>query len=57
MMMYVRAEREADWALHLAAVKLMIPSSFHEGSAYYAHHNPGIVNGIWSDMFIETTFI
>ena len=80
---YVRAEREADWPLHVLAVKEMSVLFFAAGhhnyaryGLYYArsievmpdtledqfmkgqhtmHHKPGIFNGIWSDMAIETT--
>ena len=85
MMMYIRAEREGDWGLHLVAVKAMIPYFFSAGHFNYAryglyylrsmeampvncrdqfikgehtmHHIPGNWNGIWSDMYIETTFM
>lgn len=85
MMLYVRAEREGDWPLHLVAVKQMLPYFFaaiHVNYARYGlyylrsmeslgneeiskfmkgqhvmHHVPGLWNGIWSDMFIETTFM
>ena len=85
MMMYVRAEREGDWCLHLYAVKEMIPYFFAAGHVNYARyalyylremerlpsdvlehfmkgehvmrHCPGAFNGIWSDMYIETTFM
>jgi hypothetical protein len=83
--MYVRAEREGDWPLHLVAVKEMMPYFFAAGHINYARyglyylksmeqlprdllekflkgehvmrHKPGIWNGIWSDMFIESTFM
>lgn len=83
IMMYVRAERESDWPLHIAAVEQMLPYMFASGHVNYAcyglyylrnmqamppdvlkhfmkgeltmHHIPGIYNGIWSDMFIEST--
>ena len=76
MMLYVRAELEGDWPLHLVAV-----ASAHVNYARYGlyylrsmeslgqeelskfmkcehvmHHVPGLWNGIWSDMFIETSF-
>ena len=85
MMLYVRAEREGDWPLHLQAVKLMIPYFFASRHVNYARyglyylrsmealpenvlkhfmkgahvmrHIPGLWNGIWSDMYIETTFM
>ena len=85
MMLYVRAEREGDWPLHLHAVKLMLPYFFASGHINYARyglyylqsmeslpenvlkhfmngshvmrHVQGLWNGIWSDMFIETTFM
>ena len=85
MIIYVRAEREAEWSLHLWAMQQMIPYFFAAGHVNYARyglyylrsmerlpenvlkrflngehvmrHNPGVWNGIWSDMFIETTFM
>ena len=85
MMLYVRAEREGDWPLHLVAVKQMLPyfsASSHVNCARYGlcylrsmerlgqeelskfmkgehvmHHVPRLWKGIWSDMFIETTFM
>ena len=85
MMLFVRAERESDWPLHLVAVKRMLPYFFASGHVNYAryglyylrsmeslqgeqlsmfmrgervmHHVPGLWNGIWSDMYIETTFM
>lgn len=85
IMKYVRAEREADWPLHLAAVNEMMPLFFAASHFNYAryglyylrdmiampedvrqhfmngehtmHHNPGVFNGIWSDMGIETTYM
>jgi hypothetical protein len=85
MMLFVRAEREGDWALHLHAVSEMIPYFFAAGHHHYARydlyylrdmerlpnevqvrfekgehvlrHQDGLWNGIWSDMFIETTFM
>lgn len=85
MMMYVRAEREGEWALHIEVVKQIMPYFFAAGHFNYAryglvylremqklpqeilthflkgnhvmHHNSGLWNGIWSDMFIETTFM
>ena len=85
MMVYVRAEREGDWPLHLQAVKLMMPYFFASKHINYARyglyylrsmealpanvleyfmkgahvmrHRPGLWNGLWSDMFIETTLM
>jgi hypothetical protein len=85
IMLYVQAEREGDWPLHLLAVKQMLPYFFASAHVNYAryglyymrsmeslgpeelskfmkgehvmHHVPGLWNGIWSDMFIETTFM
>ena len=85
MIMFVRAEREADWLLHLFAVQQMLPYFFAASHNYYARyglyylrsmeklpeevlkeflqghhvmrHKTGIWNSIWSDMFIETTFM
>ena len=36
MMMFVRAEREGDWSLHLAAVSAMIPYFFANNNVNYA---------------------
>ena len=83
MMIYVRAEREAELSLHLWAMQQMIPHFFAAGHVNYGRyglyyirsmerlpenvlkrflngehvmrHNHGVWNGIWSDMFIETT--
>ena len=85
MMIYVRAEREGDWPLHLIAYRQMLPYFFASGHVHYARygtvylkemealptevlrrflrgehvmrHERGIWNGIWSDMFIESTFM
>ena len=38
MMLFVRAEREADWLLHLWAVKAMIPYFFAAGHINYARY-------------------
>ncbi len=85
MLMFVRAEREGEWALHLWAVNEMIPYFFAAGHVHYARygllylrsmqklheevlkrflkgehvqrHRQGLWNGIWMDMFIETTFM
>lgn len=85
MMMFVRAEREGDWALHLCTVSAMMPYFFAAGHINYARcelyymrslealphavlpsflggqhvmrHQPGLWNGMWSDMFIETTLM
>ena len=35
---YIRAEREADWALHLDTVKEMIPLFFAAGHTHYARY-------------------
>ena len=81
----MRAEREADWPLHLEAYMQMLPYFFAAGQVHYARygicylrsmellpksvvskflngehvrrHEKGIWNGIWSDMFIESTFM
>lgn len=85
IMKYVRAEREADWPLHLASVREMMPLFFAASHINYArygmyylrsmeampdevrehfmkgqhtmHHQPGLFNGIWSNMMIETTYM
>ena len=85
MMLFCRAEKEADWALHLYAVEHMIPyffSACHPNYARYGlyylrsltamppdllerfmkgehvtRHTPGVWNGMWTDMMIETTFM
>ena len=84
-MQYISAEREGDWPLHLAAVKVMLPLFFARGYFNYARyatyylesmetlptdvlnpflkvehtmrHKSGILNGIFSDMAIETTYM
>ena len=38
MMLYIRAEREADWYLHLTAVKEMLSYLFAAGHVNYARH-------------------
>ena len=38
MMLYVRAEREGDWPLHLAAVQQMLPYFFASGHVNYARY-------------------
>ena len=85
MMIFVRAEREGDWPLHLWAVREMLPYFFAAAHWHYARyglfylrsmekldgdilhrfmngehvmrHRKGLWNGIWSDMYIETTFM
>ena len=85
MVLFVRAEREADWPLHLWAVKEIIPYVFAAVHVRYVryglyylrtmehlptevltrflkgghvvHHKYGFWNEIWSDMYIETTFM
>lgn len=85
MMLFVKAERDCVWPLHLYAVELMLPYFFASRHANYARygvyylrsmaslpenvlthfmkgshvlrHKQGIWNGIWSDMFIESTFM
>lgn len=85
MMMFVRAEREGDWPLHMFAVEKMLPyflaseqfscaryglyylrsmqrlplsvhQKFMKGE-HVIYHQDGIWNGIWSDLFIETTYM
>ncbi len=85
MMLFVRAEREGDWPLHMWCVAQMLPCFFAAGHINYARygtyylrsmeilpkevldeflrgqhvmrHKPGIWNGVWSDMFIESIFM
>ena len=85
MMVFVRAEREGEWPLHLWAMQEMLPYFFAAGhhnytryGTYYLRsmeklhgnvlekfmkgehvmrHKNGLWNGIWSDMYIETTFM
>ena len=38
MMVYVRAEREADWPLHILAMKFMMPYFFAAGHINYARY-------------------
>ena len=52
MMKFIRTGRERDWLLNLVNV--------HEHCMKYEHvvrHMPGMWTGIWSDMYIETTFV
>ena len=39
MMMFVRAEREGDWPLHLEAFEQMIPYFFASGHVHYARYS------------------
>ena len=85
MMVFVRAEREGEWPLHLWALQQMLPYFFAAGHHQYARygtyylysmeklhgdvfeqfmkgehvmrHKEGLWNGIWSDMFVESTFM
>lgn len=85
MMVFVRAEREGEWPLHLWAMQEMLLYFFAAGHHNYARyglyylrsmerlhgnvlekfikgehvmrHKKGLWNGIWSDMYIETTFM
>ena len=81
-MLFIRAEREGDWPLHLWTVNAMLPYFFAAGHWNYARyglhylerlhpafldrflkgehvmrHKLGLWNGLWSDMFIEITFM
>lgn len=38
MMLYVRAEQEGDWPLHLVAVKKMLPYFFATSHVNYARY-------------------
>ena len=38
MMLFVRAEREGDWSLHLVAMSMMIPYFFASSHANYARY-------------------
>ena len=38
MILYIRAEREGDWPLHLEAVKQMMPYLYASGHANYARY-------------------
>ena len=51
MMVYVRAEREADWPLHLKAVKLMLPYFFATGHVNYARYS------VYYLLSMETQFL
>ena len=70
-MLYVEVEREADWPLHLHVnyahyglynLKSMeqlpkdVTERFLKGE-HVIYHNTGLWNGIWSDMYIETTSV
>ena len=37
-MLFIRAEREGDWLLHLHAVSMMIPYFFAAGNQNYARY-------------------
>ena len=59
MMMYIRAEREGDWGLHLVAVKAMIPYFFSAGHFNYARYGLYYLRSMaampdkWRDKFIK----
>ena len=36
MMLFIRAERDADWPLHLLTTKMMMPYYFASGHFHYA---------------------
>ena len=85
ILLFVRAEREGDWPLHLLAVEEMMPYFFASAHFNYArygllylrsmqhlhptllkrfmagehvmHHTDWLWNGIWSDLFIESTYM
>ena len=38
IMMFIRAEREGDWPLHLEAFSLMMPYFFAAGHTHYARY-------------------
>ena len=40
MMMYICAEKEADWCLYLTAAKEMLPYFFAAGHVNYARYSP-----------------
>ena len=44
MMLYVRAEREGDWARHLYAVSKMLPYFFSAGHQHYARYGTYYLN-------------
>ena len=84
-MMFIIAEREGYWPLHIEAFTLMLSYFFAAGHVHYAQyglfylrsmealpaqvldrfmkgelvmrHIRGIWIGIWSNMYIETTFM
>ena len=37
-MLYIRAEREGDWPLHMEAVKQMLPYLYASGHVNYARY-------------------
>ena len=71
ILLYIRAEKEGEWVLHLEATKKMLPYFFAAGHHNYARYatkkfqkglhvarlSDGYFNGLWSDMLIETTLI
>jgi len=65
---HIIAVREGNWALHLAMEKEMhylhsMEVMPHDVQIEFAtvtdamHHKRGQLNGIWSDMTIEVTFV
>ena len=85
LIIFARAERKADWPLHLLTTAGIIPYIFASGHLNYARyepyylrsikklsetilkeflegkhvirHQPGLWNTIWSDQYIESTFM
>ena len=82
--MFVHAEREAGWLLHLFVLEKMISYFFASAHFNYAcyglyylrsmhnldpnlikrfldehvmHHQDGLWNSVWSDLFIESTYM
>ena len=56
MMLFIRAEREAEWPLHLLAVKLIMPYFFATGHLNYARYGlyyPSSVERLPDDILVQ----
>ena len=47
ILLYIRAEREGEWALHLAAVEKMLPYFFAAGHSNYARYATYYLNDMY----------
>ena len=57
MMMYIHAEREADWCLHLTAVKEMLLYFFAAGHVNYARYGITCVPWRWCQSHVKNAFL